>query len=76
MFMNRPRVILVESQGILVGLVTVKDVLKFMATSHVHEPSWDERGGLDGLLEELWRWGAEFVCRILSSLRRLVRRRS
>ncbi|KAJ3933640.1 MAG: Cl-channel protein [Lentinula lateritia] len=51
-----PRVILVEDHGSLVGLVTVKDVLRFIAMEKpgYHHPSWDERGGLDGLLEELW----------------------
>ncbi|KAJ3996350.1 Cl-channel protein [Lentinula boryana] len=51
-----PRVILVEDYGSLVGLVTVKDVLRFIAMEKpgYHHPSWDERGGLDGLLEELW----------------------
>ncbi|KAG6829702.1 hypothetical protein H0H87_010504 [Tephrocybe sp. NHM501043] len=38
-----PRVILVEDQGVLTGLVTVKDVLKFIASKPAHEPSWDER---------------------------------
>ncbi|KIY70625.1 Cl-channel protein [Cylindrobasidium torrendii FP15055 ss-10] len=51
-----PRVILVEDHGMLTGLVTVKDVLTFIATEKFdHDPSFEERGGLDGLLEELWR---------------------
>ncbi|KAG6920141.1 hypothetical protein DXG01_004907 [Tephrocybe rancida] len=49
-----PRVILVENHGVLTGLVTVKDVLKFIATKPAHEPSWVERGGLDGVLEEAY----------------------
>ncbi|KAJ3576766.1 hypothetical protein NP233_g202 [Leucocoprinus birnbaumii] len=50
-----PRVIVVEDHGLLVGLVTVKDVLRFIATEKPNRgPSWDERGGLDGLLEAAW----------------------
>ncbi|KAH8806845.1 Cl-channel protein [Flagelloscypha sp. PMI_526] len=51
-----PRVILVEERGALVGLVTVKDVLRFIATEKLdHDLTWDERGGLDAILSELWR---------------------
>lgn len=50
-----------EEDGELVGLVTVKDVLRYIAREKPdHEPSWDERGGLDGLLEELLSWSAGF----------------
>ncbi|ESK90859.1 voltage-gated chloride channel [Moniliophthora roreri MCA 2997] len=70
-----PRVILVEDHGALVGLVTVKDVLRFTATEKLnHEPSWDERGGLDGILEEVWSWATEIVYRVTSWGRRIVRR--
>jgi len=69
-----PRVILVEDHGILVGLVTVKDVLRFIATEKPdHGPSWDERGGLDGLLEEAWTWASDAVYRTISWSRRLLR---
>lgn len=62
-----PRVILVEDHGMLTGLVTVKDVLRFIATEMPdHELSFDERGGLDGLLEELWTWTSDIVRRIVS----------
>ncbi|EKM80588.1 hypothetical protein AGABI1DRAFT_126647 [Agaricus bisporus var. burnettii JB137-S8] len=61
-----PRVIIVEDHGVFAGLVTVKDVLKFIATEKLdHGPSWDERGGLDGLLEEAWTWASENVHRIV-----------
>ena len=69
-----PRVILVEDHGVLTGLVTVKDVLRFIATLPSHEPSWDDRGGLDGLLEEVWRWVADITYRIVLWSRKLVRR--
>ncbi|KAF8236060.1 Cl-channel protein [Tricholoma matsutake] len=69
-----PRVILVEDHGVLTGLVTVKDVLRFIATLPSHEPSWDDRGGLNGLLEEAWRWVAEIIYKIMSWSRKLVRR--
>jgi len=70
-----PRVILVEDHGVLVGLVTVKDVLRFIATEKPdHGPSWDERGGLDGLLEEAWTWTSDTVYRTVAWSRRLLRR--
>jgi chloride channel 3/4/5 len=72
--LHSPRVILVEDHGALIGLVTVKDVLRFIATLPSHEPSWDDRGGLDGLLEELWKWVADVIYRIMSWSRKLVRR--
>ncbi|KAG6873540.1 hypothetical protein C0995_014410 [Termitomyces sp. Mi166 len=62
-----PRVILVENHGVLMGLVTVKDVLKFIATKPAHELSWDDRGGLDGLLEEVWTWTTDNIHRALYS---------
>ncbi|KAJ7594451.1 Cl-channel protein [Mycena floridula] len=71
-----PRVILVEDHGQLVGLVTVKDVLRFIATEKPdREPSWDERGGLDGLLEEVWTWASGGVHRVLFWSRSLFHRR-
>ncbi|KJA27826.1 hypothetical protein HYPSUDRAFT_34980 [Hypholoma sublateritium FD-334 SS-4] len=71
-----PRTILVEDHGVLSGLVTVKDVLKFIATEKPdHRPSWDERGGLDGLLEEVWTWANGKLSRILHWSRRVLRRR-
>ncbi|PAV18791.1 voltage-gated chloride channel [Pyrrhoderma noxium] len=48
-----PRVVLVEHHGKLVGLVTVKDVLRFMATDHT-DNHWNSRAGLDDLLEEFY----------------------
>jgi len=65
----------VEDHGALVGLVTVKDVLRFTATEKFdHEPSWDERGGLDGLLEEIWTCTNYVAKRATDVSRRLVRR--
>ncbi|TEB30350.1 voltage-gated chloride channel [Coprinellus micaceus] len=70
-----PRVILVEEHGVLCGLVTIKDVLRYIATEKPgHRPSWDERGGLDGLLEELWTWGSGVKARIVSWCLRVLRR--
>ncbi|XP_006460707.1 hypothetical protein AGABI2DRAFT_185057 [Agaricus bisporus var. bisporus H97] len=70
-----PRVIIVEDHGVFAGLVTVKDVLKFIATEKLdHGPSWDERGGLDGLLEEAWTWASENVHRIVLWSKRVLRR--
>ncbi|KAF8629862.1 hypothetical protein AX15_003223 [Amanita polypyramis BW_CC] len=71
-----PRAILVEDQGKLVGLVTVKDVLRFIATKKPHHgPSWDERGGLDSLLEEVWKWAMAGRQKMVSWSRSLVRGR-
>ncbi|KAF8197912.1 Cl-channel protein [Pholiota molesta] len=70
-----PRAILVEDHGVLSGLVTVKDVLKFIATEKPdHRPSWDERGGLDGLLEEVWTWANGNISKILQWSGRIFRR--
>ncbi|KAF9050065.1 voltage-gated chloride channel [Panaeolus papilionaceus] len=70
-----PRAILVEDHGVLSGLVTVKDVLRFIATEKPdHRPSWDERGGLDGLLEEAWTWTNDTKSQMLYWMRRTFRR--
>ena len=72
----RPRVILVEDQGRLVGLVTVKDVLRFIAREKPgQQDSFEARGGLDGLLEESMSWGQGFMDRIRSMGWRAFRRR-
>lgn len=65
-----------EDHGTLVGLVTVKDVLKFIAVEKPNgEASWDElRGGLDGVLEETYTWTMVVVERVVSWCRRLFRR--
>lgn len=69
-----PRIILVEDRGLLIGLVTVKDVLRFIATEkNDHGLSWDERGGLDGVLEEAWAWARNVVYRTVFWSRRLLR---
>lgn len=73
---RRPRVILVEDQGKLVGLVTVKDVLRFIATEKPQRgPSWDERGGLNNLLEEVWNWAVTKGHKFTSSWSSAVLRR-
>lgn len=51
----------------------MKDVLKFIATEKIdHRPSWDERGGLDGLLEEVWTWASRHVSKVLHWSRRTL----
>ncbi|KAL4260193.1 Chloride channel protein [Pleurotus pulmonarius] len=70
-----PRIILVEDHGALAGLVTVKDVLRFIATEKLdRESSWDERGGLDGFLEELWIWTDGAVQKFMAWTSRVLRR--
>ncbi|KAJ7451819.1 Cl-channel protein [Mycena galericulata] len=71
-----PRVILVEDHGVLAGLVTVKDVLRWIAVEKPErEPSWDERGGLDGMLEEVWTWASGIISPLLSWSQKLLNRR-
>lgn len=54
--------------------MTVKDVLRFIATEkNDHGLSWDERGGLDGVLEEAWAWARNVVYRTVFWSRRLLR---
>ncbi len=58
----------------LTGLVTVKDVLRFIATEKPdHGPSFDERGGLDGILEEVWTWTMGVVHRVVAWSQRFGR---
>jgi len=72
-----PRVILVEQYGALVGLITVKDVLRFTASSE-HSNStasvWNDPGALNSVLEEAWNWASEVVNRFAGWGRRLIRR--
>lgn len=70
-----PRVILVEHHGRLVGLVTVKDVLRYIATQRHYSPSWSERVGSEGMLQEMLSWiNAQFRS-VHSWCRRTVFRR-
>ncbi|TFK53546.1 hypothetical protein OE88DRAFT_1676743 [Heliocybe sulcata] len=68
-----PRVILVEDRGTLVGLVTVKDVLRFMMTEKQESESWDDRGGIDAVLEEVWAWIMQVEETIVSWCQRIIR---
>lgn len=72
-----PRAILVEYHGSLAGLITVKDVLRFMVSSEHHDPRgsvWNDPGGLDGLLEEAWLWAGNVWRQTVALGRRVVRR--
>jgi len=69
-----PRVILVEDRGTLVGLVTVKDVLRFTMTEKQESESWDDRGGFDAVLEEVWTWVIQVEGAVVSWYRRIFRR--
>jgi chloride channel 3/4/5 len=71
---SSPRVILVEDHGSLVGLVTVKDVLRFTALEKPDEPSWHDRGGLSGMLEEALTWAANVMHNLVAWSRNLIRR--
>ena len=60
-YVIRPRVILVEKVGTLVGLITVKDVLRFIEREEA-DGSGSRHGrtlnssNFDGTLEEAWVW--------------------
>jgi hypothetical protein len=70
-----PRVILVEEFGTLMGLITVKDVLKFIAVERgASSPSWNDRRGLDVLLEEAWLWIRQLLQRWVNCCRSPLRR--
>ncbi|KZT71767.1 hypothetical protein DAEQUDRAFT_723852 [Daedalea quercina L-15889] len=69
-----PRVILVEDRGVLVGLITVKDVLRFTLTEHSKTCSpWSE-AEFDGIIEEVWNWTSDKFYAFISYCRALVRR--
>lgn len=66
----RPKVILVEQHGCLVGLVTVKDVLRYTALEH-HEglSSWEDHGSFTSMTEEAWTWIRQFTHNLLHRIR-------
>ena len=74
---HSPRVILVEDHGTLVGLLTVKDVLKF---THLHERN-ERRGAwwndgrfqgheVEGILDDMWIWAGSVLDRVRGFFRR------
>lgn len=67
--------ILVEDHGVLVGLVTVKDVLRFTVVEGHHEPrgSWSPEE-FEGFIEEAWTWVTYLTTTVASWTRRLIRR--
>ncbi|KAG1725409.1 chloride channel [Suillus paluster] len=69
-----PRVILVEEHGLLKGLVTVKDVLRFNATEQpIGDRNWDA-GELEGILDVMWNWAVGIAETSMEWYRRLIRR--
>lgn len=69
----RPRIILVEQFGTLVGLLTVKDILRFAALQEhaaTPEPAVDTSGALQDVLEEVWSWSSERFEAVLDWLQR------
>ncbi|EJU04342.1 Cl-channel protein [Dacryopinax primogenitus] len=76
-----PRVILVERYGSLVGLITIKDVLRYTAeTEHAQSLSnrYDEWSSLDSTLVEAYSWWKDTQHDALDRMRqwaRVVRRR-
>lgn len=66
--------ILVEDHGVLCGLVTVKDVLKYTLTEAGEVRShWDE-AQFEGIVEATWSWVTARIQDIASLGRRLLRR--
>ena len=63
-----------EDHGALVGLVTVKDVLRYTLTEagEVRSP-WDEHQ-FEGIIEETWTWVTTRTDAAFSWCRRLLRR--
>lgn len=73
-FRNSPRVILVENHGELVGLVTVKDVLRFTAAErHDLRSPWSEQR-FDSLVDEAREWTGDLAEDALAWCRRLLGR--
>lgn len=70
----RPRVILVEDQGVLVGLVTVKDVLRFTLMEHSRTHSPWAGAEFEGIIEEVWTWTSDRFFAFISYCGDLVRR--
>jgi chloride channel 3/4/5 len=69
-----PRVILVEEHGILKGLVSVKDVLRFNATEEpAGDPQWDA-SELEAILDVMWNWATGVVQTTMEWYRRFIRR--
>ncbi|KAI0688187.1 Cl-channel protein [Cytidiella melzeri] len=69
-----PRVILVEDQGALRGLVTVKDVLKYTLTETGEmRPSFDAEQ-FEGIIEQTWTWLTARTYDLISLLTRLFLR--
>lgn len=69
-----PRVILVEDHGVLCGLVTVKDVLKYTLTEAGEVRSrWDETQ-FEGIVEDTWAWITSRTSALVSLCRRVLRR--
>ena len=66
----RPRVILVEKFGSLVGLITVKDVLQFIELEEAthgttgRQQTLGSRLSLEGALEEAWVWVMDRTARL------------
>lgn len=70
-----PRVILVEERGSLVGLITVKDVLKFIAMERgASSPSWNHQAEVGDMFDEAWSWISSFLVRSLDLFRNLPSR--
>jgi len=69
-----PRVIIVEHHGRLVGLVTVKDVLRFVAIEQPDSPSLERRPSLEDLVGETWMSTSSRLRSVTSWWGRIFRR--
>jgi chloride channel 3/4/5 len=83
-YLHSPRVILVEQYGVLRGLLTVKDVMRFLhelestaglgaSASITSAEVWDEyRGTLRTVLERTWEWASERIDRTVAWARTVL----
>ena len=69
-----PRVILVEHRGSLIGLVTVKDVLRFMMTEYQEDAGVQSHFALDDSLEEAWTYSSSVFDKFSAFFQRILRR--
>lgn len=71
---HSPRVILVEDHGVLAGLLTIKDVLRYTLSEHGDpQTRWDQHQ-FNIMLEEGWTWVSNSAQEIWTTIRRIIRR--
>ena len=69
-----PRVILLEERGSLIGLITVKDVLTFIAMEGAYSPKLNYQRRAEDIFDEAWSWFSSFPPRSFGSFHDLLNR--